>query len=660
MSVKRVAVRLVAEGGRQVQAEFEGVGQAGKQALAEIDARARVVSVALQAAAAAAVVAGGALVAGLVRSGLQSVDAQAKLAQSLGTTTASVQVLERAGELAGVSMGQIEQAASQLTRRLSEAAGGTGPAVSALERLRLSAEDLQKLPLDERIAAIQDALLRYVPEAERAAVASDLFGDRASLVFTRIDGATLARANAELDRFNVKVGEDGKKAVEDANDAISALSLAWTGLSNQLAVSAAPALQATAERLGDILSVTGPVGSVLQALAGNLDTVAQTVTVLAGFVAGRYVVALASAVKATGALTSATVLARGAMIALGGPVGIVYGLLGAAAATYLVFRDSADQTTPSIEAAKQAQDQLNAALGTFAATGAPQAGAEAVAYARNLQTQARAAVIAAEAQLELNQARLDSMRGFPDADRTNPAIPGVQREFEESMAALNQARVNLDNLARTVNGLEIGLHKAGDVGATALEPVVIKADEVNEALRRAGGGGRAAGQEIAEGMELAETAAQGFGDTLAGAFDGLITQGKSMGQVLRQLAGQLESRAWQGLFGWLGGGLSGGFGGLGRAMLPSADGGGYTGDGPRAGGLDGRGGFLAMLHPQETVVDHARGQEPAGGVVRIVIEEAAGFAARVRAEAQGVAVQVVRASEATLPARMTDAQRRYA
>jgi hypothetical protein len=35
-------------------------------------------------------------------------------------------------------------------------------------------------------------------------------------------------------------------------------------------------------------------------------------------------------------------------------------------------------------------------------------------------------------------------------------------------------------------------------------------------------------------------------------------------------------------------------------------GGGYTGDGARSGGLDGRGGFMAMLHPRETVIDHTQ------------------------------------------------------
>ncbi|WP_101048674.1 phage tail tape measure protein [Macromonas nakdongensis] len=38
------------------------------------------------------------------------------------------------------------------------------------------------------------------------------------------------------------------------------------------------------------------------------------------------------------------------------------------------------------------------------------------------------------------------------------------------------------------------------------------------------------------------------------------------------------------------------------------DGGGYTGSGPRTGGLDGKGGYLALLHPRETVVDHTKGQ----------------------------------------------------
>jgi hypothetical protein len=45
---------------------------------------------------------------------------------------------------------------------------------------------------------------------------------------------------------------------------------------------------------------------------------------------------------------------------------------------------------------------------------------------------------------------------------------------------------------------------------------------------------------------------------------------------------------------------------FGAVSVPSFEGGGYTGSAPRSGGLDGKGGFVAMLHPRETVIDHTR------------------------------------------------------
>ena len=43
------------------------------------------------------------------------------------------------------------------------------------------------------------------------------------------------------------------------------------------------------------------------------------------------------------------------------------------------------------------------------------------------------------------------------------------------------------------------------------------------------------------------------------------------------------------------------------ATLEEYQGGGFTGYGSRTGGIDGRGGFPAILHPNETVIDHTRG-----------------------------------------------------
>ena len=54
----------------------------------------------------------------------------------------------------------------------------------------------------------------------------------------------------------------------------------------------------------------------------------------------------------------------------------------------------------------------------------------------------------------------------------------------------------------------------------------------------------------------------------------------------------------------------------------SFDGGGSTGGGPRSGGLDGKGGFLGMLHPQESVIDHTKGG--GGGGHTIIINQNVG------------------------------------
>ena len=73
------------------------------------------------------------------------------------------------------------------------------------------------------------------------------------------------------------------------------------------------------------------------------------------------------------------------------------------------------------------------------------------------------------------------------------------------------------------------------------------------------------------------------------------------------------------------------FGGsLGEVFTKAADsfeGGGFTGMGNRAGGLDGRGGFMAMVHPNETIVDHTKGQQLGGATVNFNINtvDAAGF-----------------------------------
>ncbi len=324
MAEKRVSVRLAVVGGREVRAELQGIGDAGEQGFRRLSremdaANSRVAAfyrrVQIAAAAAATAFAAGAAV--MIRSGLQVVDAQAKLAQSLGTTVESIQVLERAGELAGVSMSGIEQATKDLTRRLSQAAAGTGPAVAALERLGLSASALLALPLDERVGRINQAIEDFVPAAERAAVAGQLFGEEGSIAISRIDTTTLRQATQDVRDFGVVVSEQDADQIERTNDAISRLGLIWRGLSNQLAIAAAPALEAVADALAAISRSTGPLGQAIRRLFDNIGRLASIAAAFAAFIAGRWVAGMVVAAASVRGLATALVFLRGALIRTG-------------------------------------------------------------------------------------------------------------------------------------------------------------------------------------------------------------------------------------------------------------------------------------------------------------------------------------------------------
>jgi Lambda phage tail tape-measure protein (Tape_meas_lam_C) len=324
MAEKRVSVRLVAEGGRQVRAELEGIGEAGTRGFGRLSsemelANARLGSFARKAGIALAAVTAAAVATGvaMVRSGLDVIGAQADMAASLRTTVESLQVLTWAGELAGVSMGEIEQATKKLTTRLSEAAVGSGSAVGALQRLNLTAAELQALPLDQRIVAIQEALNQFVPEAERAAVASDLFGDRAALAFLRIDAATLREAAQDVQDFGVAVSASDAAQIERTGDAIAKLSLIWLGLTNRLTAAVAPALETVANALADMARGTGPIGGAITSVFDNLARLATYATTFAAFMAGRWVAGLAVAALSVRGLATALVFLRGALIRTG-------------------------------------------------------------------------------------------------------------------------------------------------------------------------------------------------------------------------------------------------------------------------------------------------------------------------------------------------------
>lgn len=167
------------------------------------------------------------------------------------------------------------------------------------------------------MGAINAAIESFVPAAERAAVAGQLFGEEGSIAMSRIDTATLRQATEDVLAFGVVVSEQDADQIERTNDAISRLGLIWRGLSNQLAVAAAPALEAVANVMAAVASRTGPLGIAIRGLFDNIGRLTTYATTFATFLAGRWVAGMAVAALSVRGLATALVFLRGALIRTG-------------------------------------------------------------------------------------------------------------------------------------------------------------------------------------------------------------------------------------------------------------------------------------------------------------------------------------------------------
>jgi hypothetical protein len=67
--------------------------------------------------------------------------------------------------------------------------------------------------------------------------------------------------------------------------------------------------------------------------------------------------------------------------------------------------------------------------------------------------------------------------------------------------------------------------------------------------------------------------------------------------------------------------------------------------GSRSGGVDGKGGFPAILHPNETVIDHNAGQSMQGVTVNQTINISTGVQQTVRAEIATLMPQIANAAK---------------
>ena len=607
-------------------------------------------------AVSAAAAAMGAALSLAVRSGLQDVDRVAKAARTIDGTTGALRALELAAGDAGVSQSDVTNAAQRMTREIARAAREGGRGADAIGRLGLEASELADLDADERMAAIADRVRELgLSSGETMDLLRDLGvrSEEMALLMTQGGGAIRA-ARREVEQLGLSLSEDAERQIERTNDALSRISLSFQAFRNRLAAQVAPALERLANAFVEAMQEGGALRRVLDFLADNIERIVAVMGSAVAVFGVRYVGALAAARAATIALTLSTQGLRAALTRVG--LGIPIVLLGELAFRMSGLAEAAGEVEDAAYDAEAATAALNTALGTFYKTAAPSAAREAILTAASNRQLAAAARDAAASELAKAEAMAAAAgrggmagpgaRGQAQADAD---LAEAQRKLKRAEAALDRANREADRAARSVTG---AMSERMEEGAESTQTLRLEIEGLDDSLSSigGGGGGGSAGEAIdgidtmTDSLERAEFRVSRFEDASRRAFVGFVSGADSARQAASRLldsfARILANQAFTGLFGGLfGGGSPMSFtGGLGPGTLPvpSFAGGGFTGHGPRTGGVDGLGGFPAILHPGETVRDHRKG---GGQDVRLIVELRGDIDARIAQGAENVVIR---------------------
>lgn len=223
---------------------------------------------------------------GAIKSGLDYASSLGEVAQQLGVTTDALQEYRYAATQVGLSQEEMDQALSQLTRRIGEAASGTKAQAEAFEKLGVSIKDANGniMATGDAIPEIADALQSIEDPAERAAILMDLFGRAGQKLEPLLSGGAKS-VNGLRDAAHELGIVLSSKQIQSADDAADKLSAVKTVLEAKIAgvvADNADAILELVDRLGALASraiealnalnrlADSPVGQFLDGLNSKL------------------------------------------------------------------------------------------------------------------------------------------------------------------------------------------------------------------------------------------------------------------------------------------------------------------------------------------------------------------------------------------------------
>ncbi len=504
----------------------------------------------------------------LVKQSLSATDSLAKTARKIGVTTEALASMRYAAKLTGVETATMDMALQRFTRRAAEAAKGTGEAKGALKELKLDATELIKLPLEQQMQELAGAFAEVETDADKVRLAMKLFdSEGVALVNTLgIGKQGLIEMAAEANKLGITLSKDATDGVEDANDAFTRLGQLFKGVRDQTVAHLAPALETLATTLKE------KVLTAIEATDGGVEQFAKNLAV-------KILNGVMAAIKGLQALVNAV-------------IGTFNDIRTAAASFTGFFKSDDEKNALQLQKAMQKINETMSERQRLidSTTG-------------RMQRSHQLAQESDQAQLDSMQALLDKRVEVGDT----PLIPEV------NMA--DQIQETFDNIIAGITGVGEAKNNLGET-----PPVVPKEKDTRNALQKNFDALKKAGKneidfENKRSDEKAKIVASGLQKNLA-----IAGQKSKKMFALSKAAGIAEAliSTYQGAAKSMGAypfpinvamaasSVAAGMAQVSAIRSQSFEGGGFTGHGSRSGGVDGKGGVPAILHPNETVIDHTK------------------------------------------------------
>ena len=205
-----------------------------------------------------------------------------KLSKALRTNVADLQVMERAAELAGSSFDNMQTALRRMEINMGQLAGGNASQKlnETWERLRINISDIMNLPVDRRWEEIAQAIRQYIPAAEQAAAAAQIFGARADLELLGMDPETIRQARQGLDELGGGMSRIATRDVDLMVKSVKETGFTLRNLTRDLIAQHAPAIREFADEIRKSLEPGGQLRTIIVAISDAAGTAARALKVL--------------------------------------------------------------------------------------------------------------------------------------------------------------------------------------------------------------------------------------------------------------------------------------------------------------------------------------------------------------------------------------------